>query len=78
MPITPRIESTPTSRTLAPTSHILLDCQHVLAYPTQHSPFTSSIPWPDLRRVRLTSIVATNACVEFLTTEVLDGNNVNC
>jgi hypothetical protein len=76
MPLTPRIEPTPTLSAFTSTRHILLDAQHVITRSTQHRFLVSSITRPATRRVCLACVVAADACVKFATAEVLDGDDI--
>jgi hypothetical protein len=73
---TPRIEPTPTPRTLTPTFHILINPQHLSALPTQHRALIPHNSRPDARLVRFAYVVTADAGVELLAAEVLDGDNV--
>lgn len=76
MPLTPWVESTSTLRALAPTIHVLLDTQNMFAPPTEYGFLISFVKRPDSRLVVFKLIVAADACVELVATEVLDGDDV--
>lgn len=71
-----RIECAPTLDTFAPTFHVLVNCQDMFALPTQDCFCIPAVARPCPRFVIFASIMAANASVEFVTTEMLDGNNV--
>jgi hypothetical protein len=48
----------------------------VFALPTEHRLLVPLGSWPDAGLMRLASVVTTDACVEFLAAEVLDGDDV--
>ena len=73
---TPRIEPASTSRALTSTSQILVDRQHIFACSTQYSLFIPPVLRPYPRLVRFACVVATDACIELIATEVLDGDDV--
>ena len=72
MPFTPRIEPAFTLCTFTPTLQVLPNGQHMSASSTQYRPLISPIFGPYIRWVILACIMAADACVEFVATEVLD------
>jgi hypothetical protein len=70
------IEATPTLRTLAPTTHVLINRQHVFALPTKYRLLVPPGFGPDARYVRLACVVTTDTRVKLLTAEMLDGDDV--
>jgi hypothetical protein len=76
MTLTPRIEALPTLGTTAPTTHVILDTEDMLASATQHCVFTSSTFRPDPRPVSLTRIVAADAGVVLPAAVMLDGDDI--
>jgi hypothetical protein len=76
MHLAPRIEPAFASGAPAPTRHVLVYCQHMLAMPAQHCFLASPLARPNARFVRLTRVVAADARVELVAAEVLDGDDV--
>jgi hypothetical protein len=76
MYLTPRIEPAFASGAPAPTRHVLVYRQHMLAMPAQHCFFASSLARPNARFVRLTRVMAADARVEVVAAKVLDGDDV--
>jgi hypothetical protein len=60
----------------APTRHVLVYCQHMLAMPAQHCFLASSLARPNPRCMRLTRNMAADARVELVAAKVLDGDDV--
>lgn len=71
-----RIERFATLSTFAPTAHVLLDSQDMLTRPTKHYSFVSLTHRPHIGLVGFTGIMATDAGVELLAAEVLNGDDV--
>lgn len=76
MTLTPWIKPTATICAHTTTSKVLVYTKHMLALPTQYCASISLRLWPDGRSVRLLSVVACNASVEFVAAEVLNGDYV--
>ena len=76
MPLTPRIEPRPATRTHTPTAQILVNPQHMLTLPAQDSLLVALRKRPDVRCVLLEGVVTTNASVEFAAAGVADGDDV--
>jgi hypothetical protein len=74
--LTTRIEATLATRTLTSAFHVFMDGQNLLTSTAEHRSVTPSTPWPNVGRVSLVCIMATNASVELVATEVLNGNDV--
>ncbi|KAF2995658.1 hypothetical protein E8E13_001440 [Curvularia kusanoi] len=74
--LAPRVEALSTLSTATPTVHVFLNTENVLASATKHRAFIPSTLGPDTRLVSLTCIVAADAGVVLLATEVLDGDDV--
>ncbi len=71
-----RIECASALRALASAFHIFSDGQDMLALPTKHRTNISLIVRPDIRIVSFAGIVTTDARVELLAAEMLDGDDV--
>jgi hypothetical protein len=74
--LTTRIEAALAVRTLTSAFHVFMYGQNLLTSTAEHRSFTPSTSRPNVGRMGLACIVATNASVELVATEVLDGNDV--
>jgi hypothetical protein len=70
------IECASTGYAFAPALHVFVHCQHVFTIPAQYGSFVSAMSWPHGRFVCLACVMATDAGVEFVAAEMLDGDDV--